>query len=423
MKPKKILYFVLYWILITGFIQSFIIRNEFIPFLSDILIFYLAFTKSSKNLNEVAKTIGPVIIKLFAVLLIGSSFVSLLNLMSIQSTLWGLRMVLRYLLLFMLILKYFDARDVVKYKHILLKFFWINAFLVLIQYFVLGLIGDWIGGTFSNNGELFVFNLFCTFVISKEYFERRLKLKRFTLFIVVEIFTAMIAEIKIMYFTIPLAIYAVYIFVKKFTIKHLAILVIAYFCFIPIMKSVMLLMYDENYVNNVFDVEAIENETKKTYNLSADAADFGFNRSTCVEMATAIMLKDDLHLLFGYGIGSGNTSSKFETWIGQQYSSITSYNWFTSSWLLIEFGWVGYIIWILILISLIWRYSCYYRKNSDKIVKDWSALGFISTSFTFIIAWYNNMPYYNAYFIYFFWAICFVAIRERLKQLKLQENS
>lgn len=422
MNPKKVLFFVLYWILINGFIQSFIIKNEFIPFLSDILIFYLAFTKSSIKLNGAAKTVGPFIIRLFAVLLIGSCIVSFINLMPIQSTLWGLRMVIRYLLLFMLLLKYFDARDVSKYRNILLKFFWINALLVFYQYFVLGLVADFIGGTFSNNGELFVFNLFCTFIISKEYFEQRLKTKTFYFFIIIEVFTAMAAEIKIMYFTIPLAIYAVYIFTKNFTFKHLAILFIAYFCFIPTMKSVMLLMYDKNYVDKVFDIEAIEKETKQAYNLSADAAELSFNRSTCVEMATAIMLEDEIHLLFGYGIGSGNTSSKFETWISQQYRSITSYNWFTSSWLLIEYGWVGYIIWILILISLIWRYVNFYRKHPDKAVKSWSTIGFISTSFTFIIAWYNNMPYYNAYFIYFFWAICFIAIRERINQLKLQEN-
>lgn len=28
------------------------------------------------------------------------------------------------------------------------------------------------------------------------------------------------------------------------------------------------------------------------------------------------------------------------------------------------------------------------------------------------------MPYYNAYFIYLFWAVCFVGIRERQKELK-----
>ena len=90
-------------------------------------------------------------------------------------------MVIRYLLLFILIFKYFDVRDISKYRNILLKFFWINAFLVFLQYFVLGMNGDIIGGSFTNNGELFVFNLFCTFILSKEYFEKRLKLNTFCL--------------------------------------------------------------------------------------------------------------------------------------------------------------------------------------------------------------------------------------------------
>ncbi|GAA6338291.1 hypothetical protein I080019B2_30380 [Bacteroides stercoris] len=186
------------------------------------------------------------------------------------------------------------------------------------------------------------------------------------------------------------------------------------------MKTILLLMYNEQYVNKVFNIEAIEKETKGSYNLSENAANISFNRSTCVEKATLIILKDEIHKLGGYGIGSANTSNKFKTWISQQYSSTTSYNWFTSSWLLIEYGWIGYSIWILILISLIGRYAHFYVKASDRIVKSWSALGFISALFTFIIAWYNNMPYYNAYFIYFFWAICFIAIRERLKQLRLK---
>lgn len=420
MNPKKILFFILYWILISGVIQSFIIRNEFIPFITDLLVFYLAFTKMPNNLNDVVKIVSPLIVHLFAILLIGSSIISFLNLIPPITTLWGLRMVIRYLLLFILVFKYFDGHDISKCRNILLNFFWINAFLVFLQYFVLGMNGDFIGGSFTNNGELFVFNLFCTFILSKEYFEKRLKLKYFLSIIIVEFFIAMVAEIKIMYFTIPLAIYAVHIFIKRFSIKHVVILIIAYFCLIPAMKTILLLMYNEQYVNKVFNIEAIEKETKGSYNLSENAANISFNRSTCVEKATLIILKDEIHKLGGYGIGSANTSNKFNTWISQQYSSTTSYNWFTSSWLLIEYGWIGYSIWILILISLIGRYVHFYVKASDRIVKSWSALGFISASFTFIIAWYNNMPYYNAYFIYFFWAICFIAIRERLKQLRLK---
>ena len=235
--------------------------------------------------------------------------------------------------------------------------------------------------------------------------------------IAIEMFIAMVAEIKIMYFTIPLAIYAVYVFTKKFSVKHILILVLAFFFLVPTMKSVMYLMYGEEYVNSTFDLDYIQEETSKSYNLSAEAADYSFNRSTCVEMATTLILQDPIHVMFGYGIGSGNTSETFGTWISASYSKITSYNWFTSSWLLIEYGWVGYIIWILIILLLAYRLLRIYYKGKDPVVKYWSSLGFVSVMFTPIMAWYNNIPYYNAYFIYLFWAICVGGIRERQKML------
>lgn len=417
MEIKKLLFFVLYLILLNGFIQSYLIKSEYIPLLSDVILFYIAFS-TKNNILDVSRAVGPWVVRLFAILLVGSTAISIMNAMPAISILWGLRMVVRYLLLFMLVYKYFTITDVDKFKRILIRFFWINTLIVAYQFFIEKKVGDFIGGIFLNNGELFVFNLYCTLLLSKEYFIGYLSKSRFIFLLVVEMFVAMVAEIKVMYFTIPLAIYAVYIFTKKFSIKHIVVLVCAVFFLVPCMKMAMSLMYGEEYVNKTFDMEFIQEETSHAYNLSEEAADFSFNRSTCVEMASTLILKDRIHLLFGYGVGSGNTSEKFGTWISASYSKITSYNWFTSSWLLIEYGWVGYIIWILIFLLLAYRLLLIYHKSQDPIVKYWSSLGFISVMFTFIIAWYNNVPYYNAYFIYLFWAVCFVGIRERLKELE-----
>ena len=122
-----------------------------------------------------------------------------------------------------------------------------------------------------------------------------------------------------------------------------------------------------------------------------------------------------MHIITGFGIGSGNTSEKFETNISQTYSKITSYNWFTPSWLLVEYGWIGFILWILALLFLAKKYLSFYKQSTDKETKYWSSLGFLLSLFTFIIAWYNNIPYFNAYLIYLFWAICFVGINNRRK--------
>lgn len=417
MKIKKLLFLVLYLILLNGFIQTYLIKSEYLPLLSDVILFYIAFSNKN-NILDVSRAVGSWVVRLFAILLVGSTAISIMNVMPTITIIWGLRMVVRYLLLFMLVYKYFIKTDVDKFKRILIRFFWINTLIVAYQFFIEKKVADFIGGIFLNNGELFVFNLYCTLLLSKEYFIGHLSKFRFIFLLVVEMFVAMVAEIKVMYFTIPLAVYAVFIFTKKFSIKHIVVLVCAFFFLVPCMKMAMSLMYGEEYVNKTFDMEFIQEETSHAYNLSEEAADFSFNRSTCVEMASTLILNDPIHLLFGYGVGSGNTSEKFGTWISATYSEITSYNWFTSSWLLIEYGWVGYIIWILIIFLLAHRFYCLYLKNDDQVVKYWSSLGLISVSFTYILAWYNNMPYYNAYFIYLFWAVCFVGIRERQKELK-----
>ena len=422
MNPKRLLYIVLYIILLNGLVRRYVISNQYVPLLADALLFLLAFAQLPNNFRDIKRAIGTPVVALFSILLLGSTAVAVINAMSLISILWGLRMVVRYLLLFCFIYKYFNVNDVLKFRQILIKFFWMNAAVVLFQYFVEGIQGDFLGGIFMSNGELFVFCLFCAFLFSKDYFDGRLNWKRFFLFLAFEMFIAMAAEIKIMYFTIPFAIYAVYIFTKRFSMKHVVILVVAFFCLIPAMKATMSLMYGENYVNSVFDIDRIQEETTKAYNLSEEAAEYSFNRSTCVEKATTLILRDKMHILIGYGIGSGNASDKFGTWIYQTYAKITSYNWFTSSWLLIEYGWIGYIMWIIILCCVAWRFYSVYKKTTDKDLKYWSSLGLLSVLFTFIVAWYNNMPYYNAYLFYSFWAVCFVAIRERIKQLSSIEK-
>lgn len=418
MKPKQILYFLLYWFLYSGLINSYFFDNPLLVILPDLLLFFLAIDKKANYVKQVKKAVGSWVIGIFAVLLTGSTVVAFLNVMPISATLWGLRMVVRYLLLFIIVYKYFQMEDVVKIKKILISFFWINLGIICFQFFVEGRAGDFLGGTFTRNGELFLFSLLCSFIISKEFFIGCLPKKTFLLFIAALMFIAMAAEIKVIYFALPLAIYATYVFTKKFSIKHILILGIAYFLLVPAMKATISLMYGEDYVNKVFDVEAIQEETTHAYNLSS--LDISFNRSSCVEKATALFLTEPSHFLFGYGIGSGNTSQQFNTWIGQTYSSTTSYNWFTPSWLLIEFGWVGFILWVVILLLLAKRFYSIYSRTNASGVKYWSSIGFLSVMFTFLIAWYNNTPYYNAYILYFFWALCFVGIREEIR--KLVEN-
>ena len=205
MKPKLLLYIVIYTILLNGFFQQYLIKSQYLPFISDIIIFILAFTRISSNyiFKEIRNITGKSIIFLISILLIFSTAIALVNLMSPKSILWGLRMVIRYFLLFILINRYFNICDTIKFRKIIIRFFWLNSSIIAFQYFIEHKYADFIGGTFLNNGEIFVFCLLSTFIFTKEYFEKRIKRNIYLLFIATEMFIAMAAEIKIMYSLIP----------------------------------------------------------------------------------------------------------------------------------------------------------------------------------------------------------------------------
>lgn len=399
----------------SGAIQQYIYNHELIPLVPDLLIFYLAFLKFPKKDKNWDLFPEKYIPQLFVILLIGSTIVSVVNLMPLKSVLWGLRMIVRYLLLFVFVYRTFDMSDVFKFKRIVTKTYWINLLFVILQYFVEGKFGDAVGGVFGGNGILFVFNLFCIFLFSADYFQGRLKYNKFALILAGQMFIAMAAEIKMIYFTIPLAVYAVYVLMKKFSIKHIVVLVIAFLGLVPAMSVTMSFMYGEEYIKKTFDIESIEKETSKTYSFSAEEG-IGFNRSTSIALTGKIILTDPIHLITGYGIGSANASPTFRSWIFTRYGVLTSYNYFTPSYLLIEFGWIGFMIWVIVLFLLVKRFYDIFRITIDPHVKYWATIGCLSALFTYLLSWYNNVPCCDAYLFYFLWAVCFVAIKCRRKK-------
>lgn len=135
MKIKSLLFLVLYLIFLNGFIQTYLIKSEYIPLLSDVILFCIAFN-TKNNILDVSRAVGHWVVRLFAVLLVGSTAISIMNAMPAISIIWGLRMVVRYLLLFMLVYKYFTKTDVDKFKRILIRFFWINTLIVAYQLFI-----------------------------------------------------------------------------------------------------------------------------------------------------------------------------------------------------------------------------------------------------------------------------------------------
>lgn len=411
-KEKKILYLAIYWILYGAVILKYFWSNQLVVLVPDILVVFLTLFAKKPKRPPLSSLIGKAIPYLLALFLALGVVSAIVNLMPLTSTFWGVRMFLRYSLILYLVYSYFSIKDIGKFKKILYVSIPIN-FLFCVFQFSSGMTGDYMGGIMAANGDLAIYLLVCLLFASIDFFKKKIKVLYFLLFIATAFVEAMWAEIKILYFLLPMSLYIIYILTKRFSFGHIVTFVCAAFFVLPTLKYVLSFYYNDQYIHDTFDIESIKTyTTENSYGYTDDS----FNRNTSIAMSHVYYLHDQYHIAFGYGIGSGNYSNFFRTWIGDTATK-TLYFYFTPSYVLIEMGWIGFIIFVLGHLLLAYHFAKIYLKTNDRLIKQWGTLGLTLTLITFVFMWYNALPYASWYLPYVAWGICFVAIRDRKIQL------
>ena len=104
------------------------------------------------------------------------------------------------------------------------------------------------GGMFGGNGELALFIVITIIVFTFDCFQNRLSSYKLFAIVVVNFVIAMWAEVKFLYFLIPLVFYASYVLIKKFSMKHFIVLALAFVAGIPVMQFALSTYYDDEYV-------------------------------------------------------------------------------------------------------------------------------------------------------------------------------
>lgn len=414
---RKILFFVINWLIYIGFIQNFIFDNIIFTIVPDILIFYVAYRtgqKKNRLKSSINKYVGkflPGLIK-FAIVFTVAGF--LINSLSPLSYLWGVRNVIRYPILVWVIYRNFEMADVRKYKKYIYMGFDINMLFCAME-FLAGIRGDPMGGTFEGNSLLMLYALIVMILATGDYFRKRVSVIRFVAYIFCMLIIAILAEIKMIYFLFPLTIYGCYVLNKKFNLSHIIVLILAFFFLIPAMQFVMSFYYGSKYVNQTFDMAYLQEETSHSY----DFREGGFNRATAIDLTNKVILTDPVHLVFGYGLGSGSISRTFSTDLLEKYRHTMFWN-FTTSYALVELGWSGFCLYALCYLLFLWRFYRIYSKYKDKEIKYWAAIGVVSVGVTFIMCWYNDSPYVKYLMMYVLWGVCLSAIEARKKEIGLQ---
>ena len=416
LRIKNNIYLAIYLILYCSLVQRYIWGNQLIQLLPDIIIaiiciFQKGLTNRIARKKSIKSILGNLIIYLYILFFILGIFSDLYNMVNPISAIWGIRMIIRYGLLFLLVYKNFNLYDLNIIRKIINHSFYINMFFILFQ-FITNERGDAMGGIWGGNGELAIYIILLTLLYSADFFYNKMSIKQYIFKISFFFMSSMWAEIKILYFVLPLCVYGTYVLIKKFTFKHIIILVSAFFLSIPILSQILSLYYDDDYVTQTLNTEELQKYNESSYGFTEES----LNRGTIFKKSD-LFLDSTIYKTIGHGLGNGTVSQYFSTDVFETYKN-TFYYYFTTSYLLMEVGYTGLIIFIIIHIILLYKFYINYASSKDYILKYWSSLGMLSTIITFIIIYYNSIPLSNYYLGYLFWAICCIAINERKIQLK-----
>lgn len=386
-----------------AFFQDFLGVSSFIKYSIDICwlgaLVFLLFVKTAYVKKEIAPIIS--IIVLFFVL---AFIVYLFNFQSPFYFLWGVRNNLRFYIAFVAFTVFFDSKDIDTCIQIMDKMFWINALIVVVQFFVFGYSQDYLGGIFGVekgcNAYMIVFLAIIVIKSIIKYFnDAESAFFCFTKCGIALIISVM-AELKVFFllFVIILIIASV---ITKFSWKKVVLYIISFF-FLMLAGIIIVELFGESSnlnLDNIVDLIFASNY--------ATARDLG--RMTALPTISKYYLTEPLERMFGMGLGNCDTSAFAicNTPFHRAYSYL-NYTWLSSAFLFLETGYIGLALFLLFFVAVfILAYRKSKQEDSNKL---FCQMAMIMAIICVILTFYNSsLRTEIGYMAYFVLALPFVA--------------
>ena len=321
------------------------------------------------------------------------------NFQSVFYYLWGVRNNFRFYIAFLAFATFLSCRDVEAFFKIFDWLFWINAVVTVVQYFGLGLFGDWLGGIFgTEKGGNSYTNMFYVIMAVKTivfYLNKREPLHSCVAKCMTLLVLAALAELKFFYVEFLLIIMLA-ILVSDFSWRK---------CFITVgglagtLLGVYLLTIIFPQSSDFFSLEAMLDiaASEKGYTSSGD-----INRLTAVPIISERFLKSTSQKLIGLGLGNCDYAGvDFLTTPFYQKYSYLNYAWFSISMNFLETGYLGMILFFGFFILVI---LCAAKlQKTAKANRTYCQIAIIMAVCCVAIAFYNVSLHteagYMAYFI------------------------
>lgn len=415
-RPKGLIFFV---ILFTVIMESLIAELGFpvqIRYINDICIIGLAYFIFPEFINVFRR----IKFTIFLVVLLGltiSLFISiLLNYVPVQLVLWGTRNLFRFIIFFIscvCFLKQDDIKKIFRYFFVLQE---LNLAIGLYQFLILGLKQDSLGGIFGH-GNGAGLDMFCGLLMAyymSAYINKEVSMWKLAFVIISSLVLAALAEEKFVYIeTAVISLGCVLLSKQSFrkffaTIFILGGLVLGLF----ILKT----EFPEQFI--------ILTSFDNMYEYATKTYDTGYvlPRIGSFNIISQMFFRHDLlKQLFGLGFGNCDTSN-FSFLVSDFYKNYgyLNYRWFTHQWTFIECGYVGFIMFLLLFISIL-VFTLINRKNvlgNNRCIVNASV---IFTIISILTIWYNStLKSDMGYISYFGMSIGAVAIKEAFEKIHMK---
>ena len=327
----------------------------------------------------------------------------ILNYQSVFYFMWGVRNNFRYYVYFFAVICFLSKQDADTVYKGMDVFFWINAFVSFIQYFVFGYKQDYLGGIFGvSTGCNGLTIIFFAIVLSRSLLMFMSKKESFWLCFskcAVALFIVALAELKF-FFVLFILILGMSMLITAFSWRKMLVFVLC-IALVFIGNSILISVFDSDAFLSLDGVWSLA--TQKHY-----SSERTVNRLSAIPTIANSVLSDPLDRIFGLGLGNCDTSS-FEICNTPFYRSHSylRYNYFSIAFIFLELGYVGLAIYLSFFGLCFWQ--CRKIIKTDASRKLNAQVGLVMAVVCAILVVYNSSLRTEAgYMIYFVLALPFM---------------
>lgn len=360
------------------------------------------------HVPKLDKPAGKLLLWLGVFLLV-TLFAYIFNYQSILYYLWGLRNNFRFYVFFFALIVYFRKEYIPTAMRLFDVLFWINAAVSLVQFFVLGLNQDFLGGIFGVtkgvNAYTNNFSLIVTAYSILRYLNRKESLLSCFLKCGTALVIAALAELKFFYIEFAVVVILASL-ITKFTWRKFCIIVggVA-----GVILTVSLLIKIFPDFADFFTVESIWNSASRKGGYSASS---DLNRLNSVSVLISRFMKEGWQQVLGLGLGNCDTSNFdfLNTTFYSQYSWLR-YAYFSIAFMFLENGFAGLVFFLGFFVLA--YFLCGSVKAEDVQDRIYIQLSKIISVCCLMIAVYNaSLRQESSYMLYFSLALGFIASRK-----------